>query len=235
MVQFWWLKESVSISSLGTWKILSTATLSLKPLPCGDCQTIHSTELCKWLHCQGQIERKKRGLARGIEKQGETKRSGSVVWRGQERIKGPGADLWPLSVRQPWLHLTSFRRSAKSTGISSYTEAVPCGDTSVPPLQPFHLEQNRRWKWMGGAGLCLAPTCQRSTTKGAEPSIRMPGSQVLPYYKALTVGQSYLPIGSHMKATAWRESEEGGSISGSSGDGKLQLCGKQRWTYLPHC
>lgn len=39
---------------------------------------------------------------------------------------------------------------------------------------------------MGGVGLYFAPTCQGSTTKGAEPSLRMPGGQVLPYYTAFT-------------------------------------------------
>lgn len=39
---------------------------------------------------------------------------------------------------------------------------------------------------MGGVGLCIALTCQGSTTKGAEPSPRMPGGQVLPYYTVFT-------------------------------------------------
>ncbi|TNN54671.1 hypothetical protein EYF80_035153 [Liparis tanakae] len=52
------------------------------------------------------------------------------------RIKGPGADLRPLSVRQPRLHLTSLWRPARPTGISRYTEAVPCGDISVPSTSP---------------------------------------------------------------------------------------------------
>lgn len=32
----------------------------------------------------------------------------------------------------------------------------------------------------------FAPTCQGSTTKRAEPSLRMPGGQVLPYCAAFT-------------------------------------------------
>lgn len=36
--------------------------------------------------------------------------------------------------------------------------------------------------------------------------------------------------GSTGKATAWRESEQRGALSCSPGDGKPQLCGKQRWT-----
>lgn len=39
---------------------------------------------------------------------------------------------------------------------------------------------------MGGVGVCFAPTCQGSTTKRAEPSLRMPGGQVLPYCTAFT-------------------------------------------------
>lgn len=57
-----------------------------------------------------------------------------MVCGGQGRIKGVGADLRPLSVRQPWLRLTSLWRPAKPTGISCYTGAVPYGDISVPPL-----------------------------------------------------------------------------------------------------
>lgn len=34
--------------------------------------------------------------------------------------------------------------------------------------------------------MCIAPTCQGSTTKRAEPSLRMPGGQVLAYYTAFT-------------------------------------------------
>lgn len=107
------------------------------------------------------------------------------------------ADLRPLSVRQPWLHLTSLRRPAKPTGISCYTEAVPYGDISVPPVQPLHpfppslppplhLGQYHRGKSKGGVGPRFAPTCQGSTTKRAEPSLRMPGGQVLPYCTAFT-------------------------------------------------
>lgn len=79
----------------------------------------------------GRLREKKGGggAALGIEKQGETKRSGSVVWRGQEWIKGLGADLRPLSVRQSWLHLTSLWRPPKPTGISCYTEAMAYGDS----------------------------------------------------------------------------------------------------------
>lgn len=106
----------------------SPTTFPLKPLPSGDWQTIQHSKLCKWLHCWGQIERKK-GVAPGIEKQGETKRSGSVVWRGQGRIKGLCADLRPLSLRQSWLHLTSLWRPPKPTGISCYTGAMPYGDS----------------------------------------------------------------------------------------------------------
>lgn len=73
--------------------------------------------------------REKEGAALGIEKQGETKRSGSVVWRGQGWIKGLGADLRPLSVRQSWLHLTSLWRPPKPTGISCYTGTMPYGDS----------------------------------------------------------------------------------------------------------
>lgn len=34
--------------------------------------------------------------------------------------------------------------------------------------------------------MCFAPTCQGYTTKRAEPSLRMPGGQVLPYCTAFT-------------------------------------------------
>lgn len=185
--------------------------------------------------------RGKKGVALGIEKQGETKRSGSVVWRGQGRIKGLGADLRPLSFRQSWLHLTSLWRPPKPTGISCYTGAMPYGDSvSLQALllslclhfHPIHPGQYHRWKWLGGVGVYMrfAPTCQGSTTKTAEPSLRMPSGQVLPYFGAFT-WPFLLPCpGSTGRTTAWRESEQRGALSLSTGDAKPQLCGKQRWT-----
>lgn len=196
---------------------------SLWNLFSGDWQTIQRTALCKWLHCWGQIEKQ-------IEKQGETKRSNSVVWGGQEWIKGLGADLRPLSVRQSWLHLTSLWRSAKPTGISSYTVAMPYRDISVPPPQPFHLGQYCRWKWMGGVGLCIASTCRGWTTKGVEPfspDARQPSLTLLyGIHMALL-----LPYQSSTgRRQAWGEPEQRGTLSRSPGDGKSQLCGKQKWT-----
>lgn len=78
-----------------------------------------------------------------------------------------------------------LHRSHALWGHLSASSATPPPIPLSPP-PPLHLGQYHRWKWMGGVGLCFAPTCQGSTTKGAEPSLRMPGGQVLPYYTAFT-------------------------------------------------
>lgn len=119
-----------------------------------------------------------RGRLRG--KKGTSPRDRKARWHKKVwlcGLKRAGMDqrtgCWPAAfVRQT--ALASFNLSqevGKAHGISSYTEAVPYGDISVPLLQPLHLGQYRRWKWMGGVGLCIVPTCQGSTTKGAEPSL----------------------------------------------------------------
>lgn len=185
--------------------------------------------------------REKKGAALGIEKQGETKRSGSVVWRGQGWIKGLGADLRPLSVRQSWLHLTSLWRPPKPTGISCYTEAMPYGDSvSLQALLLslcLHLHPST-WDnitgesgWEGLMCICASPQPVRDPPQRELSPLS--GCPAAKSYLTLehSHGFSLLPCpGSTGTTTAWRESEQRGALSHSPGDGKPQLCGKQRWT-----
>lgn len=240
VVQWWGLKELVSVSSLGTSETPSPTTFSLKPLPSGDWQTIQHSKLCKWLHCWGQIERKKGGSP------GDRKaRWNKKVWLCGLKRAGMDqrAGCWPAAfVRQTVL--ASFNLSLEATkphrnivlhrSHALWGQCLPASPPPIPlsPPPPLHLGQYHRWKWMGGVDVCMccAPTCQGSTTKRAEPSLRMPGSQVLPYFGAFT-WLFLLPCpGSTGTTTAWRESEQRGALSHSPGDGKPQLCGKQRWT-----
>lgn len=109
------------------------------------------------------------------------------------------AGCWPAAfVRQTVL--ASFNLSLEATKAhwdivlhrshALWGQCVPASPPPIPlsPPPPLHLGQYHRWKWMGGVDvyMCFAPTCQGSTTKRAEPSLRMPGGQVLPYFGAFT-------------------------------------------------
>lgn len=238
VAQWWGLKKPVSISSLGTWETPSPTTLPLKPLPSGDWQTIQRSELCKWLHCWGQIESKKGASPRDREARWNKK-----VWLCGLKRAGMDqrAGCWPAAfVRQT--ALASFNLSLEAGKahwdivlhrshalwgwcLLCNSSTYPSVSSSTPP--PGTISQVK----VDGRGLCvLRPNLSGIHHKESwalSPDARRPSLTLLH-----CIHMALLPPcpGSTGRAMAWRELEHRGALTRSPGDDKPQLCGKQRWT-----
>ena len=131
-------------------------------------------------------------------------------------IKGIDADLRPLSVRQPQLHLTPLWRPAKPAEISSYRNPCPVGTAhcllfkhllpSMPPFTPTPPTpyQTISQVKVDGRGRCTSPKPVSVPPQRELSHHRMPNGEVLPYniHKACC---SCVGLHSTVRTNTWRE------------------------------